>query len=57
MMNWKGFGRKRSWNNFNVISRNSPGKTEKNHEKIPVRIAGLRAVIWTQELPNMKYEC
>jgi hypothetical protein len=32
MMNWKGFGRKRSWPNFKVLSRHSPGRTEENHE-------------------------
>jgi hypothetical protein len=29
-MNWKGSGRKRSWPNFKVLYRNSPGRTEKN---------------------------
>lgn len=33
MMNWKGFGKKLSWPNFKVISRNLPGGTEKNHKK------------------------
>jgi hypothetical protein len=32
MMNWQGFGRKRSWPNFKVVSRHWPGETEKNHE-------------------------
>jgi hypothetical protein len=32
MMNWKGSGRKRSWPNFKVLSRNSPGGIEENHE-------------------------
>jgi hypothetical protein len=40
MTNWKGFGRKRSWPNFKVLSRHSPGGTEKNHEKTQVSIAG-----------------
>jgi hypothetical protein len=31
-MNWKGFCKKRSWNNFKVLSWHSPGGTEKNHE-------------------------
>jgi hypothetical protein len=31
MMNWKGFGRKRSWPNFKELSRNSPGRTEESH--------------------------
>jgi hypothetical protein len=38
MMNWKGFGRKRSWPNRKVY-RHLPGGTEENHEK-PVMIAG-----------------
>jgi hypothetical protein len=28
-----------------VLSRNSPGVTEENHEKTPVRIAGVPAVL------------
>jgi hypothetical protein len=43
MMNYKGFGRKLSWTNFEVIS--SSGGTEGNHEKTEVRIAGLLAEI------------
>jgi hypothetical protein len=44
MMNWKGFGRRRSWPNFNVLSRHSPGGTEKNYEKIcqGIRSSGPR---------------
>jgi hypothetical protein len=37
MMNWKGFGRKRSWPNFKVQSQLSSGGTEENHEETPVR--------------------
>jgi hypothetical protein len=33
MANWKGFGGKRSWPNFKVLSRHSPGGAEENHEK------------------------
>jgi hypothetical protein len=33
MMNWRGFGRKRSWPEFKVLSRYSLGGTRKNHEK------------------------
>jgi hypothetical protein len=33
MMNWKGFVRKQLRPNFKVLSRNSPGETEKYHEK------------------------
>jgi hypothetical protein len=29
-MNWKGFGTKRSWPNFKVLSRHSRGETEEN---------------------------
>jgi hypothetical protein len=32
MMNWKGFGRKRSWPNFKVLFPNSPGVTSEYHE-------------------------
>jgi hypothetical protein len=32
MMNWKGFGRKRSWPNFKVLSRHSHGGTEEKNE-------------------------
>jgi hypothetical protein len=35
-----------------LLSRNLPGGTEEN-----LRIAGLRAEIWTRDLPNMKQEC
>jgi hypothetical protein len=34
MVNWKGYERKRSGPNFTVLSRNSPGGTEKNHENL-----------------------
>jgi hypothetical protein len=30
VMNLKGFGRKRSWPDFKVLSRHSPGGTEEN---------------------------
>jgi hypothetical protein len=33
IMNWKGFGRKRSWPYFKVLSRHSPGGTKENHKK------------------------
>jgi hypothetical protein len=33
MNNLKGFGRKRSWPNFDMLSWNSPRETEDNHEK------------------------
>jgi hypothetical protein len=29
----EGFGRKQSWPNFKVLSRNSPGGTEKKYKK------------------------
>jgi hypothetical protein len=32
MMNWKGFGRKRSWPNFKIRSRQSSGDNAENHE-------------------------
>jgi hypothetical protein len=34
MMNWTGFGRKRSWPNCKVLSRHSPGGNEKNNENL-----------------------
>jgi hypothetical protein len=43
MMNWKGYGRKRSWPNFKVLFH-LPGGTEENHEN-PVRIAGVQVQI------------
>jgi hypothetical protein len=33
-MNWKGFGTKRSWPNFKVLSRHSRGETEENQENL-----------------------
>jgi hypothetical protein len=34
MMNWKGIARQRSWPNFKVLSRHSPGGTKENHENL-----------------------
>jgi hypothetical protein len=39
MMNWKVFCRKRSWPNFKVLSRHSPGELRKT-AKTSIRIAG-----------------
>jgi hypothetical protein len=33
-MNWKGFERKQSWLNFEVVSRYSPVYTEENQESL-----------------------
>jgi hypothetical protein len=33
MINWKGFGRKQYWNNFQELYRYSSGGTKENHEK------------------------
>jgi hypothetical protein len=33
MINWKGFGGKRSWPNFKVLSWHFPRGTEENQEK------------------------
>jgi hypothetical protein len=41
MMNWKGCGRKRSWPNFKVLSRQLPRGAEENHGNL-VRIASVR---------------
>jgi hypothetical protein len=40
-MNWREFGRKLSWPNFNVLSQNFHAETEENKEK-PQSIAGLQ---------------
>jgi hypothetical protein len=51
IMNWKWFGSKRPWPNFKVLSRNSPGGTEKNNEeRQPVTGDENRAL----DLPNTK---
>jgi hypothetical protein len=34
VINWKGFVRKRSWPNCEVLSRHLPGRTEGNHENL-----------------------
>jgi hypothetical protein len=34
LMNWKVFSRKRSWSNYKVLFRHSPGETEENHENL-----------------------
>jgi hypothetical protein len=34
VINWKGFVRKRSWHNCEVLSRHLPGMTEGNHENL-----------------------
>jgi hypothetical protein len=34
MMNVKGFGRKRPWPNFKLISQYSPGGTEENYKSL-----------------------
>jgi hypothetical protein len=34
MMNWQGFGRKRSLPNFKVLSQDSSGRTEESHESV-----------------------
>jgi hypothetical protein len=40
MMNWKGFGSKRSWPNCKVLSRNLEGL--KKTTKTSIRVAGRR---------------
>jgi hypothetical protein len=34
MMNWKGFGRKRSLSNLKVLSRHLLGRTEESHKNL-----------------------
>jgi hypothetical protein len=41
MINWKRFGRKRSWPDLKVLFRHSPTETEDNHET-SIRIADHR---------------
>jgi hypothetical protein len=45
MVNWKLLEWKRSWPNFQVLSRLLHEGTEENLEKSSVRIAGLRAAV------------
>jgi hypothetical protein len=55
MMNWKEFGRKRSWRNL----RYYPGICLvglRNPQKFPVMIARFRAEIWTRDLQNTRQE-
>jgi hypothetical protein len=42
MINWKGFGRKRSLPNVMVLSHHSPGGTKGNHEDPSIKSAGRR---------------
>jgi hypothetical protein len=42
MMDWKRFGRTRSWPNFKALSQHSPEGTEKS-TKISIMVAGVRA--------------
>jgi hypothetical protein len=39
-VNWKRCGSQRSWPDFKVLSRHSPGRTKENHEEL--RTAGRR---------------
>jgi hypothetical protein len=52
MMNWKEFGRNRSWPNFKVLFRHSPGETDVKHEKSQINIAGRRGREWNPGLPE-----
>jgi hypothetical protein len=57
MMNWKERGRRWSCSNFEVtyypsMCLEKPRKTMKK----PIRITGLRAEIWTRDLPNTTQE-
>jgi hypothetical protein len=55
-MNWKRCGTTLVWPSLKVLSRYFPGRTEENH-KTSVRTAGIRAEIWTRDLPNTKLKC
>jgi hypothetical protein len=48
--------KKWQWPNFKILSKHLHGRTEEDH-KSSVRIAGLWAEIWNQDLLNMKQEC
>jgi hypothetical protein len=54
MMNWKGFGSKRSWPNFKVLSWNSPGGTVEYHEKTQSGKPVAGAENRTRDLLNTK---
>jgi hypothetical protein len=45
MVNWKGFGRKWSWPDFNVLSQHLPGGDEENREKLQRGLPFTRAEI------------
>jgi hypothetical protein len=52
VMNWKGCGKKQSWHTFmwcSSICLEGLSKTTTN-----LRISGLRAKIWSRDLPNTK---
>jgi hypothetical protein len=51
-MNWKGFGSKRSWPYLKVLSRNSLGGTEKNHNPRDSRSPGPRFEPWISRMLN-----
>jgi hypothetical protein len=55
-MNFDEFGRKRSWPNFNVLYRHSPGGTEENYEKTSIRIDGRRGQEKNPRPPEYKAE-
>jgi hypothetical protein len=52
MINWKGFGRKWTWPNFEVLSRHWTGGNDETTKTIS--IAGFRIEILTQDLLNTK---
>jgi hypothetical protein len=56
MVNWKGFGRKRSWPNFKILSQHLPGGTEENYEKPQSGWSVAGADISTQDILNTKQE-
>jgi hypothetical protein len=57
VMNWKVHGRKRSWHKVKVLSQHLPRRNWVKPRKTSVRIAGLRADIWTWDVSNTKQEC
>jgi hypothetical protein len=55
MMNWKGYGRKRSWPNFKVLYQQLPGGTEGNHENPQDSRSPSRVL--SPGPPNTEQEC
>jgi hypothetical protein len=55
-MSWEGFGGKRSWPHFKVLSRHLSGGTEGNHEKPQSGwpVFGPRFETWTSRIRSRR---